>query len=145
MHGVEAHGDAYLTGAAARVVDAWARFDAAARAQLDAAVRDASRRATARVVGELRDLLARDPAGQRATPLEVVRSLRREVTIVLRDAGIPPVERDVYEERALPDDDYGLAPRTLGELGDPDLAPLHLAWGVGKATVIRARMAADDA
>ena len=37
------------------------------------------------------------------------------------------------------DDIYGLVPRTLGDLGDPELAPLHLAWGMAKATVIRAR------
>lgn len=87
--------------------------------------------------------MARDPAGQSATPLQVVRSLRREPTLVLRAAGMPPVERDAFDERTLPDDEFGLAPRTLGELGDPDLAPLHLAWGVGKATVIRARAATE--
>jgi hypothetical protein len=49
--------------------------------------------------------------------------------------------RDEFAERAWPDDDYGLVPDTLADLGDDDLAPLHLAWGVAKATVVRARRA----
>ena len=95
--------------------------------------------ATARVVAELRALFALDPAAQRATPLEIVRSAYREPTAVLAAAGIPPVARDDFDERAWPDDRYGLVPRTLGDLGDPDLAPLHFAWGMAKAGVLRAR------
>ena len=58
---------------------------------------------------------------------------------MLEAAAIPPVERDEFDERAWPDDRYGLVPRTLGDLGDPDLAPLMLAWGMAKAAVLRAR------
>ena len=78
---------------------------------------------------------------QQATPLEVVRSAYREPTAVLAAAGVRPIVRDEFDERAWPDDIYGLVPRTLGDLGDPELAPLHLAWGMAKATVIRARRA----
>ena len=45
---------------------------------------------------------------------------------------------EVVDVRALPDDDYDLAPRTLGDLGDADLGPLLLAWGLAKAAVMRA-------
>jgi hypothetical protein len=58
---------------------------------------------------------------------------------VLEAAGIPPVERDEFDERAWPDDRYGLVIATLGDLGDDELAPLHFAWGMAKATVLRAR------
>ena len=44
-----------------------------------------------------------------------------------------------FDERAWPDDRYGLVPHDLGDLGDPDLAPLHFAWGMAKAAVLRAR------
>jgi hypothetical protein len=47
--------------------------------------------------------------------------------------------RDEFQERTWPDDIYGLVPANLGELGDPDLAPLHLAWGMAKAGVLRSR------
>ena len=95
-----------------------------------------------RVVARLRELFADDPAAQTATPLEIVRSAYREPTAVLEVAAIPPVERDAFDERAWPDDRYGLVPRTLGDLGDPDLAPLMLAWGMAKAAVLRGRATA---
>jgi hypothetical protein len=71
--------------------------------------------------------------------LEVVRTAVREPTGVLERAGVPPVVRDTFDERSWPDDRYGLVPRTLGDLGDPDLGPLQLAWGLAKAKVLRAR------
>ena len=58
---------------------------------------------------------------------------------MLEAAGIPPVERSEFDERAWPDDRYGLVIHDLGALGDEELAPLHLAWGMAKAGVLRAR------
>ena len=78
-------------------------------------------------------LLAIDPADQRATPLEVVRSAVREPTAVLRAAGVGAVVRDDFDERHLPDDVYDLAPRAVGDLGDPELGPQLLAWGLAKS------------
>jgi hypothetical protein len=141
LAGVEEHGARYVERRAGDVMDAWGRVPADQRAGARTAVADASRAAAARVVAELRDLLARDPAAQARTPLEIVRTLRHEPGAVLAALGVPPVARDPFEERAVPDDPYALAPRTLGDLGDPDLGAMLLAWGVGKATVLRARAA----
>ena len=47
-----------------------------------------------------RALLATDPAEQRSTPLEIVRSAYREPTEILVAAGVPPVVRDPFDERA---------------------------------------------
>ena len=93
-----------------------------------------------RVEAELHALFALDPGAQRATPLEIVRSAYREPTVVLAAAGIPSVARDEFDERAWPDDRYGLVIHDLGDLGDAELAPLHFAWGMAKAGVLRARI-----
>jgi len=124
-----------------RILVAWGELDPAAHADAIDEARAAGIAAARRIADELRQLLALDPAEQAATPLEVVRGAVREPTAVLAAAGVPPVVRDAFEERSLPDDVYGLAPRTLGELGDESLAPLHLAWGMAKAAVLRARAA----
>jgi hypothetical protein len=137
--GVEAQVPAWAQAEVERLLDAWGRtsVDVRARAQTESAA--AGRAAAERIVAELRALFAIDPLQQGATPLEIVRTAYREPTVVLEAAGVPPVVRDEFDERAWPDDVYGLVPRTLGDLGDPDLAPLHLAWGMAKAAVIRAR------
>jgi hypothetical protein len=69
--------------------------------------------------------------------LVIVRSLREEATQVLRAAGVPEVERDPYDARAFPDDVYGIVPKSIVELGDEDLGGALLAWGMGKARVLR--------
>ena len=123
------------------IADAWGRLDPPTRAALDARAVEAARSATERVTDALRALFATDAAAQRTTPLEIVRSAAREVTAVLADAGIPPVERDAFDERAFPDDRYGVTPSTLADLGDEDLGPLQLAWGLAKTQVLRAERA----
>ncbi|MGQ0805207.1 MAG: hypothetical protein ACT4PI_15265 [Actinomycetota bacterium] len=120
-----------------RILDAWGRLDPEARAGALEDARAAAIAATARVGADLRALLATPVAEQRATPLEIVRRAYREPTAVLAARGVPPVVRDQFDERAWPDDRYGLVPRTLGDLGDEDLAPLHLAWGLAKAAALR--------
>jgi hypothetical protein len=102
--------------------------------------REAGERAARRVAAELAELLALDPAEQRATPLEIIRTAVAEPTAVLTAAGMPDVVRDPFDERAWPGDRFGLVPRTLKDL-DPDLAAVHFAWGVAKAAVLRARAA----
>jgi hypothetical protein len=139
VDGVERELPGWVERQVARIVDAWGRLDPAAR---DAAQRDArlaGAAAVTRVSARLRELFAADAAAQTSTPLEIVRTAYREPTAVLERAGIPPVERDAFHERAWPDDRYGLVPQSLGDLGDPDLAPLLLAWGMAKADVLRIR------
>ncbi len=120
-----------------RILAAWGRIGTTERLAVTRKGREAGRAAAARVAAELRTLLAAAPEDQRATPLEIVRTAYREPTAVLVEAGVPPVVRDAFYERAWPADVYGLVPRTLGDLGDQDLGPLHLAWGIAKATAIR--------
>jgi hypothetical protein len=126
-----------------RILDAWNRADDATRARAERDAVTAGRATSARVQHELQHLFALDPADQRATPLQVVRSAYREPTAVLVEAGIPPVERSDFDERTWPDDHYGLVIHDLGDLGDEDLAPLHFAWGMAKAGVLRARADED--
>jgi hypothetical protein len=125
----------------ASILEAWGRADADTSARARAAAHEAAPAVAARVSAALDALLALDPSEQRATPLEIVRSAYREPTAILLAAGVPDVVRDDFATRAWPADRYGLVPATLGDLGDPDLAPLQLAWGVGKSTVLRARAA----
>ncbi|MGZ4688332.1 MAG: hypothetical protein ACXVKA_02080 [Acidimicrobiia bacterium] len=132
----------WVVGSVQRLLDAWGRADEAARARALGAAPAAGAEAAERVGARLVLLLATDPAEQRSTPLEVVRTVYEEPTELLVVAGVPPVVRDPFDERAWPEDRYDLVPRTLGDLGDPDLGPLHLAWGMAKAAVLRARAGA---
>ena len=139
--GVERQLPGWARAQVERLLDAWGRAPADARVRAESQMAEAGAAAARRIVAELRALFAVDPAQQQATPLEVVRTAYREPSAVLAAAGVPPIVRDEFDERAWPDDVYGLVPRTLGDLGDPELAPLHLAWGMAKATVLRARRA----
>jgi hypothetical protein len=102
------------------------------------AARVAGEAAAVRIGAELRDLFARDPDDQRATPLQVVRTAYRELTPVLREVGVPEIVRDEYAVRAWPDDVYGLVVEHLRDL-DQDLVPWQLVWGAAKATVMKRR------
>jgi hypothetical protein len=137
--GVERELPGWVVRSVAHILDAWGRASVDARERAGRAAVAAGRAATERVVAELRALFALDPEEQRSTPLEIVRQAYREPTAVLAAAGIPPVVRDEFAERAWPDDSYGLVVHGLGDLGDDDLAPLQMAWGLAKAKVVRAR------
>ena len=126
--------------AADNLLGDWGGLDAARRREAVAAARVAGEQAARRVAAELAELLALDPAEQRATPLEIIRSAVAEPTAVLAAAGMPDVVRDPFEEQAWPDDRFGLVPRTLRDL-DSDLAAIHFAWGIAKASLLRAGIA----
>ena len=76
------------------------------------AVASAAAAATGRVVAELRALFALDPAEQRATPLRSCAARTASPPRCWPRPGCPPVERDEFDERAWPDDGYGLVIRT---------------------------------
>jgi hypothetical protein len=137
--GVAREVPAWVVASVTRLLDAWGRADDGTRARALDAAPAAGVAAAARVGARLAALLATDPSEQRSTPLEIVRTIYLEPTEILVAAGVPAVVRDPFDERSWPEDRYDLVPRTLGDLGDPDLAPLHLAWGMAKAAVLRAR------
>ena len=139
VDGVERLAAAWVLDSVTRVVDAWGRLDATERHDALARATEAGAEGTRRVAAELRAFFATDVADQRTTPLAIVRSLRREPTAVLQGVGIPAVERDEFDTRAFPDDEYGLVPHSLADLGDEDLAPMLMVWGVGKSKALRAR------
>jgi hypothetical protein len=134
---------AWATRSADFLLAAWGGLDAARQREVVSAAGEAGEQAARRVAGALRDLLALDPAEQRATPLEIIRSAVAEPTAVLAAAGLPDVVRDPFEEQAWPNDRFGLVPRTLRDL-DPDLAAIHFAWGIAKASLLRARIASGS-
>ena len=140
IDGVRTAIPAWAARSAEFLLSAWDGLDADRRREVEAAAREAGERAAGRVAAELGELLALDPAEQRATPAEIIRSAVAEPTEVLAAAGLPDVVRDPFDERAWPDDRFGLVPRTLRDL-DPDLAAVHFAWGIAKAAVLRARVA----
>ena len=137
--GVEARVPRWVQAQVTRLLDAWGRAAPDVRAAAEAQAVAAGEAAARRVADALRDFFATEPEQQRATPLQIVRGAYHEPTRVLAAAGVPPVVRDEFDERSWPDDVFGIVPRTLGDLGAPELGPLHLAWGMAKATVIRAR------
>jgi hypothetical protein len=139
VKGVEAVLPDWIARSADHLLTAWGALEPARRGEVVADARRAGEEAARRVAAELVELLALDPAEQRATPLEIIRGAVAEPTAVLAAAGLPDVVRDPFEERAWPDDRFGLVPRTLRDL-DPDLAAVHFAWGVAKASVLRARI-----
>lgn len=95
-----------------------------------------------RLMPELRALLATDVDDQRSNPLAIVRQAVVAPTTILRDAGVPPVERDVAAAHQFPEDDYDLTPASFGELG-PVVHEHGLAWGAAKAYVILHRRRAE--
>jgi hypothetical protein len=134
---------AALADAVEAALPAWVERAVASRAglvdaDLRAATADAGRRAAAEVGAELRAVLADDVDQQRANPLAVLRQAVRYPTEVLAAAGVPPVARDDFAERAFPADVYDLSPATWSDV-DPSLHERGVVWGAAKAHVVLAR------
>ena len=102
--------------------------------------REAGRRAADEVGAAVRTLVEADIDEQRTTPLALLRGAVRYPTQVLRDAGVPPVERDPVQVRLLPDDLYDLSPASFADV-DPTLAEPGMVWGAAKALAHRRRHA----
>jgi hypothetical protein len=109
---------------------------------VDDAVADAIGRAGAAAAADgvprVRALLATDVDRQRGNPLAILRSLVRYPTEVLRSAGARVVDRDEFQRRNFPDDDYDLTPAAFADV-DPALHEPGLVWGAAKAHVHLAR------
>ncbi len=114
----------------ARIMTAWA---GAVPEDVSTAARSAGERARADVAPRIRSLLDADVDEQVTTPLAILRSVAvRYPTEVLRDAGVPPVQRDEFVEEVFPEDIYDLAPAAFTDL-DADLGDVAIAWGAAKA------------
>ncbi len=92
----------------------------------------AGREAQVETGNAVRALLAADIDEQRTTPLTLLRQAVKYPTAVLREAGVPPVERDRFAEAAFPDDIYDLSAATWSDI-DPALTELGITWGAAKA------------
>jgi hypothetical protein len=125
---------AWVEQSVRRVLRAWAgQAGPEPDPEVMATAADAGRRAATEVIPELRDLLAVEVEEATTTPLALLRDRAvRYPTEVLRAAGVPPVERDQFRERAFPDDDYDLAPASLSDIA-PHLTDLGLKWGAWRA------------
>lgn len=133
--GIEAALGPWVERCVARVADAWRPGLAAELADVAA---EAGRAATAEVAPRVRALLLADVADQATGPLAVVRGAVAHPTAVLAAAGVPPLVRDAFAERAFPEDAYDLAPATFADLA-PELHEPGLVWGAAKAHVVLAR------
>lgn len=107
-----------------------------------AAAATAGRRCAEEVGAQLRAVLASDVDEQRTNPLALLRAAVAYPTAVLQEAGVPPVVRSDFDERAFPDDLYGLAPATWSDI-DPELQEPGLVWGAAKAHVVLTRRRAE--
>jgi hypothetical protein len=81
---------------------------------------------------KMRALLQADLDAQQGSPLSLLRSSTGYATAVLQSAGVPEVQRDEFEQRAFPEDVYGLAPASFSDV-DERLSEPGLEWGAAKA------------
>lgn len=132
---IEAAIPGWVRGSVRRVMLAW---KGEVPTEVDRAAEVAGQRARDDAGRRVRDLLARDIDEQRATPLSILRSAVSYPTEVLQAAGVPPVERDEFRDRAFPGDVYDLAPASFADV-DPALNDAAMAWGAAKAMAHRRR------
>jgi hypothetical protein len=133
--GIEAALPGWVTSSVERIMRAWTGD---VPADVAGAAQRAGRQAQMETGPVVRALLGADIDEQCTTPLALVRQAVKYPTAVLRQAGVPPVERDRFAERAFPDDSYDLSPATWADV-DPGLAELGLNWGAAKALEHRRR------
>ena len=126
--------DAAIAGWVARSVEArWRAWKGTeADHDLRATAEAAGERARADIGIALRALVDQDVDAQRVNPLAIVRRAVAYPTDVLRSTGMPPVVRDEFDERAFPEDVYGLTPATFADI-DPALHEPGVVWGAAKA------------
>jgi len=133
--GIVAAVPGWVVGSVERVIRAWSgEFPPLVLAAAEAA----GSRAQAELASAVTALLESDIDEQRTTPLALLRGAVVYPTEVLRQAGVPPVQRDRYTVSAFPEDSYDLSPASLADL-DPALTELGIRWGAAKAFEHRRR------
>ena len=137
--GIEAALGPWVRRSITVIAEAW---ESGLADQLAAPAATAADAAAADIVPRVRALLSTDVDAQRTGPLAVVREAVRYPTEVLRDAGVPAIERDPFVIQAFPEDDYGLVPAAFADL-DPRLQEPGMVWGAAKAHVVLARRRAE--
>lgn len=135
--GIEEALPGWVTRSVEQVMRAWT---GEVPAEVAAAAERAAGQARREAGAAIRALLAADIDEQRTTPLALLRTAVRYPTEVLRDAGVPPVDRDPVQVRLLPDDIYDLSPASFADV-DPALAEPGMVWGAAKALAHRRRHA----
>lgn len=113
-----------LAQAVEKTVPGWVERCVRSRSA-DAPLGDAPEEAARWAAASIRDLGGR-------TPLEVLRIAVRYPTAVLKEAGVPPVERDDFSRERFPDDVYDLTPMSFGDVS-PELADVGIVWGAARA------------
>lgn len=137
--GIEAALPGWVVGHVERLAVAW---HGNVSDDLADSANQAGERARAEVGPAVRGLLTTDVDEQHTNPLSVLRAAVAYPTAVLEAAGVPPVERDPFSERAFPQDVYDLSPAGFADL-DPGLLEPGLAWGAAKAYVVLSRRKAE--
>ncbi|CAB5035719.1 unannotated protein [freshwater metagenome] len=94
--------------------------------------KDAGEQCQSELSAKMRALLQTDLDAQQGSPLSLLRSSTGYATAVLQSAGVPEVQRDEFEQRAFPEDIYGLAPASFSDV-DERLRDPGLEWGAAKA------------
>ncbi len=110
--------------------------------EVEQAAAQAAASAAEETMPRIRTLLAEDIDVQATTPLALLRAAVGPATDALADLGVPPVERDDFEQRAFPDDVYALAPVAFEDLA-PEVRGPGLEWGAAKAFVHLSRRRAE--
>lgn len=109
-----------------------ARTDLATSLELREAAVRAGQLALAEIGPHIRSLLESDIDAQWTTPLALLRKAVLYPTRVLKEAGIPDVERDPFRVQIFPQDIYDLTPANFGAI-DQSLSDPGVAWGASKA------------
>lgn len=136
---VEAALPGWVERCVARIMTAYA---GAVPEGVAAAARDAGGAARTEVGARVRALLAEDVDDQRTNPLALLRGAVRYPTAVLAAAGVPPVVRDEFAERAFPEDVYDFAPATWRDVDEALYEP-GLVWSAWKAKTFLDRRRAE--
>lgn len=91
---------------------------------------------------QMRELLSTDVDQQRVNPLQLLRQSTIFATTALRDAGVPAVKRDEFDQKSMPDDIYAFGPLTWRDLSE-EAHDAGITWGAWKAATVLTRRRAE--